>query len=200
MFSHIESLDQTIFWLINSHHAVPADRFFLVITNFGSGWVVAPVILIFILKCIPSRERLWCIVFSLIVMIASGLVNSQVKHALKTPRPSALFAWEGAGGGPQRASVKTVHVVGERLRENSFPSGHTNTAVSAAMLMVLCFGRRFWPAFIVAGLVGYSRVYIGAHFPSDVTGGALLGAGVVWIGFVCYNKLYRKRKTAHDQQ
>jgi membrane-associated phospholipid phosphatase len=78
----------------------------------------------------------------------------------------------------------------------SFPSGHVlNITVAASVLVFL-----LWPLLSVAGrrigiavaalavvAVGLDRVFIGAHFPSDVVAGFILGVGIVyssWIGFI----------------
>jgi membrane-associated phospholipid phosphatase len=136
--------------------------------------------------------------FFLVMMVASGLINSQVKHIFRTLRPAAVFEQKTPADSISRMwrfpAARTVHIVGERLMQDSFPSGHTNTAFSAAMLMVLCFSKRFWPAFFIAGLVGYSRVYMGVHFPIDVFAGALFGIGIIWIGFICCNRFVRRGK------
>lgn len=133
-------------------------------------------------------------------MIASGLINSQVKHSVRTLRPIAFFAQQQKAGpdsvatGVHTTPLRTVHVVGDKLFFNSFPSGHSNTAFSAATLLLLRFGAHFWPAFLVAGLVGYGRVSMGAHFPSDVIAGGLLGIIVVWTGFIVF-KWFEEKKT-----
>lgn len=60
---------------------------------------------------------------------------------------------------------------------NSFPSGHTGAAFSVAMAVVRTFTRR-WCKFvgmILATLMGFSRMYVGVHFLSDVTVGAVIG-------------------------
>ncbi|MBS0660794.1 MAG: phosphatase PAP2 family protein [Verrucomicrobia bacterium] len=59
----------------------------------------------------------------------------------------------------------------------SFPSGHSANLFCAATVAALCF-RRGWTAFFVAALTGYSRVYVGAHHPSDVLVTALFAATV----------------------
>ena len=201
MFAFFTTLDHQLFWLINSHHNGFCDYFFSIVTFFGSGWVVAPVLLIAVFTTAPSKKRVPLIVFASLVLTASGLINSQAKHFFHTPRPLAVFAREDKAVSdttPDKLQSvlgrSPVHAVGEKLMLNSFPSGHSNTAFAAAMLMVLCLGRRFWPAFLVACLVGYSRVYLGMHFPSDVIGGAFLGSIIVGAGFFVFRLLQRMRK------
>ncbi|HAL57364.1 MAG TPA: hypothetical protein DCP63_13080 [Bacteroidetes bacterium] len=68
---------------------------------------------------------------------------------------------------------------------SSFPSGHTSQAFAIATLIALEYPKPYVyvPAFIWAGLVGYGRIYLGVHYPSDVLGGLVLGtvsAILVW--------------------
>jgi undecaprenyl-diphosphatase len=89
-----------------------------------------------------------------------------LKTAVKRPRP-----YEELSG---------VHVNDlESADPYSFPSGHTAGAFALATMLSLRYPKPYVyvPAFIWAGMVGYGRVYNGLHYPSDVLGGAVVGAG-----------------------
>jgi glycosyltransferase 2 family protein len=69
---------------------------------------------------------------------------------------------------------------GIRIREEhdtlGFPSGHTAVAVALAVTVAPLVPRRWrWVPYLVAALVGVARLHVGAHFPLDVVGGALIG-------------------------
>lgn len=71
--------------------------------------------------------------------------------------------------------ITPVYIPGE----SSFPSGHTSTSFSTAMALSQAYPKWYViaPAFLWAGGTAYSRMYLGVHYPSDVTGGAIVGSG-----------------------
>jgi len=67
----------------------------------------------------------------------------------------------------------------------SYPNGHTVAAFGVALVISLSYRRWYWGGLALAGaaLIALSRVYLGHHYPSDIVGGAILGAAV---GAACY--------------
>jgi membrane-associated phospholipid phosphatase len=88
--------------------------------------------------------------------------------------------------------VTQARIVGYQASGSSFPSGHTSQAFFMATLMALHFQPSLWLVFllyVIAFLVGITRMYVGAHYPRDVLAGAILGSawglmGVLVDGYV----------------
>jgi undecaprenyl-diphosphatase len=64
------------------------------------------------------------------------------------------------------------------ILDPSFPSGHAAFSFMMATLLALWFPRYRFIFFIVAGFVGWTRIYLGLHYPTDVIAGSLLGYGI----------------------
>lgn len=64
----------------------------------------------------------------------------------------------------------------------SFPSGHTGASFAAASALFFGKNRFQIPALILAALIGFSRLYLYVHYPTDVLAGALVGIMLGWLG------------------
>lgn len=170
--------DLSIVNLLSQLRRPVADKLFLFITNLGSAPVVLFVTLMAGAMCLRARQAKSAVVIIGSVLLA--LVLSQViKAVYARSRPEAALAM--------------VRVPGY-----SFPSGHATVAV--ALFASLCYWLWNHPGRIrlrmgLAGfvlalviLIGFSRLYLGVHFPSDVLAGFLLGSAcVVFLATIARN-------------
>jgi undecaprenyl-diphosphatase len=196
----LAQLDIRLFWLINSAHNPLLDVFFGIFTNLGSGWVAVP-ILAFIAVIKMKRHALMHVaLFIAVSTTMSGVTNSLIKGIVKRDRPISYFAHQREIALANGADLPdttgqhalTPHVVGPRWKHRSFPSGHANTAFSAATVLFLLYGGLWALAYGAAALVAYSRVYAGVHFPLDTVGGALIAIAIVAILFHIYKSYIHK--------
>jgi undecaprenyl-diphosphatase len=175
------SLDSTLFLWINAHHTAVLDYLFTAITQFGNGWVTFPFVASILYMKLRTRRCIKPVILLLVCLTISGLVNNLVKRVSDRPRPLDYYP-----------VPMTVHVIGDSLHQKGFPSGHTNTAFSAATVLWGVCGPRFWPAYIIAAAVAYSRVYFGAHFPSDTIGGAIIGYSISMACIAVYRRIFTR--------
>jgi membrane-associated phospholipid phosphatase len=77
----------------------------------------------------------------------------------------------------------------------SFPSGHASLAFATATTLALDYKKWYIvvPAYLWAGSVGYSRLYLGMHYPSDVLGGAIVGTGSGYLSHWLSKKLFKEK-------
>ena len=80
--------------------------------------------------------------------------------------------------------------------DKSFPSGHTSTAFSLATSLAIQYKKWYVvvPVFAWASSVGFSRLYLGEHYPTDVLAGAAIGAGSAWLSHYLNKKYFNKKK------
>lgn len=116
-------------------------------------------------------------------LAASGVLTIGLKYGINRTRPFNTYPFiekKGEGGGP------------------SFPSGHTSSAFATATSISLFYPKWYViaPAFLWAGAMGYSRMELGVHYPSDVMVGAIIGAGSSWLMWKL-NKRLANNGTTH---
>jgi undecaprenyl-diphosphatase len=148
------------------------------------------------------RVRAFIIVAGLLVAVNDGFVSNALKHLVDRPRPyqshSNVRIVDLAKAKPRFLAVmkplKIKHSESELedVEGRSFPSSHSMNTLAVALAGAVFFGRRSWWLFVAAGLVSYSRIYTGAHWPSDILTSLFLGAGVSLPMLALVNPLWHK--------
>ena len=133
------------------------------VTHLGSH--VAAVLFI-ILSWILTKQRRVLGRLALLYGIQSGILYG-LKFLIQRQRP--LYFLEMAS--------KLSKGPGEIL-DPSFPSGHAVYAFMMATLLAHWFPRSQIIFFLLAGFIGWTRIYLGVHYPTDVIAGGLLGYGI----------------------
>lgn len=109
-----------------------------------------------------------------ISVLVSGIAVNILKAAFERPRI-------GFGAGAVLRLLEDPRLFDLSGRLSSLPSGHTTVSFALAFTLSRRYPSLRLPLYATAGLVAASRVYLGAHYPSDVVAGALLGILAGWI-------------------
>lgn len=122
-----------------------------------------------------KRGLIGALVLALTIAAADQTSAKLLKPLVQRPRPSVTLE-------------DSRPLFGAR-GSYSFPSVHATNSFAAALVLDAVFPGRRVAFLAAAGLVSYSRVYVGDHWPSDVIAGALLGALIGWLGRRLYLRL-----------
>jgi undecaprenyl-diphosphatase len=173
----VDALDANLFLLVNHlPHTRLLNAFFYGLTfvfQGGAAWYVTMGITALRNRRV-TRDVLREV--ALPMLLSSLLVELPIKTYFKRKRPFITI-------------IQAI-VIGRKPGTWSFPSGHSAAAFGGAWLLNNKF-RRFWGLrYLVAGFVAFSRIYLGDHYPGDVTSGSLLGM----LFAMFFHRLLRKKR------
>ena len=168
-FDKIINVDISLFIAINDFHIkLPAEvnQFMIVITLYGRE-IFLPFVLLLIFIFGGKNGRKTVIITGISILILIPTV-SITKDYIERPRPFIP-------GFDPLMSADTNY---------SFPSGHSTLIVAGSITPLILFkGNKYTKILLIvlvidAGLVSFSRIYVGVHYPFDVLGGFFLGSGI----------------------
>jgi undecaprenyl-diphosphatase len=174
----IEQLDRQLFLFLNSLNSPFCDRVMYALSGKVI-WAPLYLAILIYLGIKYKRKFLVIIPFIIIAVAMADQFSVQIfKNVFHRLRPCHEPSLQGL-----------VHLVnGECGGLYGFVSSHASNSFNVALLSLMFIKKRWYTICIIiwASVIGYSRIYLGVHYPGDIICGSMLGA---LIGWGCY-KLY----------
>jgi undecaprenyl-diphosphatase len=191
----LEQIDQQLFLFLNSINSPFWDS----VMHAISGriiWVPLYLSILIFLGIKYKRKFLIILLFIILAATLSDQISVLIKNLVQRLRPCNEPLLSGL-----------VHLVnGECGGQYSFVSSHATNSFDVALLSLLFIRKRWFTISIIfwAAVVGYSRIYLGVHYPGDVIFGSILGSFIGWSGYTLYkltdNRILKKRMYFNSQE
>lgn len=166
-----QNADIYILRKLNLERYEPLDGTFSTLSNTARPFSIAAPIIVYGVGLLDKNKetRQKALMMGASFFTATA-ISTTLKYSIDRPRPYFTYT-----------DIEKISVGGSP----SFPSGHTSDAFSNATSLSLAFPKWYViaPAYTYAAAVGYSRMHLGVHYPSDVLAGAVVGAG---SAFLCH--------------
>jgi len=174
-------LDRTLFIVLNTTFANPILDLVFINGTEARFWIIPGVVAAFFYIRSRRKEALVVLGLALLTVAITDPLSARVlKPLFHRYRPCHPDFFVDGGR----------FLCGMR-RSLSFPSVHSVNIFAQAALLASFYPRRAWIYFLFACFIGYSRIYVGVHYPGDVAAGAAFGTGVGVIVALSYRAVCR---------
>jgi len=155
-------------WLLWIHPSRPRPFLDTLMVSVADPWPFAPLALVLALYLGTRRGRAGRVVLctAIAAVFLSDSCGWALKELVQRPRPCRVIA-----------GLRPLVACSESF---SFPSNHAINMWALATVFSLWLPKPAPAFFALAGLVAYSRIYLGVHYPSDVLAGAACGVAIGW--------------------
>lgn len=180
MIQLIQQIDDNIITFVHDNFHTPIlDKIMIFITSLGNSGIIWIAITFLFLLFRQTRKLGILLAFSLILELF--LCDGLLKNIFARPRPFTRF---------------DVELLISPPHSYSFPSGHTASSFTAAFIIYHYEKKIGTFAIILASLIGFSRIYLFCHYPSDVVGGIIL-AMLIALFTIYACKVYEAKIHGH---
>lgn len=177
MLDQLLSWDTSLLLAIQELHNPVLNFLMPIITTLGNSgmlWIALTAVLL-----IFRKTRRIAIVMGVALLLTAVVTSLILKPWAARPRPFTSLPW--------------VSMMIPQPSGFSFPSGHTSSSFAAATALWFRSWKLGLPATVLAGVIGFSRLYLFCHYPSDVLIGALIGIAAAVLTAIVYKVTVGKR-------
>lgn len=194
------AIDKAVFIFINQTLGNPVgDVLWPLITDYDKLLPVRVVlggVVVALLIWGGKKGRVAVLLVVLVLVAGDQLSSSVIKKMVDRPRPCHVV-----NGQVQVENIRQLVSCGPG---KSFPSSHAVNNVAVAMVFSFFYRKWLWAFFTWASLVGLSRPAVGVHYPSDIVGGAIIGACVaaclLWLWVQLDRRVFVRRSPDQPQE
>ncbi|MCU0438496.1 MAG: phosphatase PAP2 family protein [Raineya sp.] len=183
MLETIDAWDKSVVLWVNEMHNPTAD-FLMKWASHTGIWIPFYGLLLYLLIRVYGRKSVFYIVgITLVVVLSDQITSSFMKPFFERLRPCHVVAWENV-----------LHLPAGCGGKYGFASSHAANTFGLAMFWWLVLRKQYrfiYPLFGWAGVVSFSRIYLAAHYPTDVIVGGLVGVLSAYIVYKIPEKIFK---------
>ncbi len=186
MMEMLTNLDgNLLLWIQENLRVDFLNGFWEFVTSWADGgilWIILGVIAL-----VSKRTRPVGVAMLLALVINHVATNMILKDIFQRPRPFVTFS-------------EIIPLI-DKPGSFSFPSGHTSTSFAAAFAVFFMEKNKKYaiPGIVIAAMIGFSRMYIGVHYPGDILGGIIVGIVSAFAASAIVKLVGTKVKKQHDK-
>ncbi len=176
MIEELLKYDTELFLYLNTLGSEPWDEMWRIITEKWSSIPLYAFLLYLVYKNLGLKGTLIVMVCAALLITATDQLANLFKHGLQRPRPCQVESLKGS-----------MRFVADHCGSYGYFSAHAASSMAAAVFLWLLLKsyHRYLPFLLLfcAVLLGYSRIYLGVHYPLDVVTGMFFGSLLGWFVF-----------------
>lgn len=182
----VGGIDRAAFILINTALRHPFLDLLMPFVTEKWNFVVPMALAALYLLVKGGRQGRWIVVSAALLIVCADASATALRSYFHRVRPCQV--------------LQGVQLLVGCSDSFSFPSNHATNAFALAAFFAVYYRKLAIPLFIVAGLAGYSRVYLGVHYPLDVLGGICLGVTFGLVVGVCSRAFWQRWEKPNSRE